>query len=155
MGLVCGRLSSPQMKSVPGPRAFKASNCRSTGPERCLSSFLDPRHENSPNPLLRFFTKTCCRSRYRDYIQWRRICLVRPWRGPSYPICHKASIPPTSGPCTEWWRMRYRYLKTPNVGSAKIPSTLYYDRNGNFCGIENGEDFQDDKEFLRIRWWGL
>ena len=47
---------------------------------------------------------------------------------------------------------RDRYLNTPNLGSAKIPSILCYDHNGNFCGVENGEDFQDDKAFLKIKW---
>jgi len=48
--------------------------------------------------------------------------------------------------------MRDRYLNTPNFGSAKVPSILYYDHDGNFCGVENGVDFQDDDTFLRIRW---
>lgn len=48
--------------------------------------------------------------------------------------------------------MRNRYLNTPNLGSAKVPSVLYYDHDGNFCGIENGVDFQDDDAFLRIKW---
>ena len=47
-----------------------------------------------------------------------------------------------------------RYLNAPNLGSAKVPSILYYDHDGNFCGIENGVDFQDDDAFLRIKWWG-
>jgi len=45
-----------------------------------------------------------------------------------------------------------RYPNTPNLGSAKIPSILYYDLDGNFCGVENGVDFQDDDEFLVMRW---
>ena len=49
-------------------------------------------------------------------------------------------------------RIRDRYLNTPNLGSAKVPSILYYDHDGNFCGIENGVDFYDDDTFLRIRW---
>jgi len=49
--------------------------------------------------------------------------------------------------------MRDRYLNTPNHGSAKVPSILYYDHDGGFCGIENGVDFQDEDEFLKIRWW--
>ncbi|KAF9650931.1 hypothetical protein BDM02DRAFT_3163995 [Thelephora ganbajun] len=48
-----------------------------------------------------------------------------------------------------------RYLNTPNLGSAKVPSILYYDHDGNFRGIENGVDFQDDDAFLRIKWWKL
>ncbi|KAF9783759.1 hypothetical protein BJ322DRAFT_1109608 [Thelephora terrestris] len=35
-----------------------------------------------------------------------------------------------------------------------IPSTLYYDQDGNFLGVENGVDFQDD-DFLRLKWWKL
>lgn len=42
-------------------------------------------------------------------------------------------------------------MDTPNIGSAKVPSILYYDHNGDFRGIENGVDFQDD-DFLRIEW---
>jgi hypothetical protein len=49
--------------------------------------------------------------------------------------------------------MRDRYPNTPNLGSAKIPSVLYYDHDGQFCGIENGVDFQDDDAYLKIRWW--
>jgi len=45
-----------------------------------------------------------------------------------------------------------RYLNNPNPGSAKIPSILYYDRTGKFCGVENGADFQDDDEFVRMKW---
>jgi len=48
--------------------------------------------------------------------------------------------------------MPHRYLNNPNPGSAKIPSVLYYDRDGRFCGVENGVDFQDDDEFLRMKW---
>ena len=47
--------------------------------------------------------------------------------------------------------MRFRYLKHANHGSAKVPSTLYYDQNGKFLGVEDGADFQDD-DFLRMRW---
>ena len=47
--------------------------------------------------------------------------------------------------------MSDRYPNTPNLGSSKVPSVLYYDRDGRFCGIENGMDFQDD-EFLKMRW---
>ena len=46
-----------------------------------------------------------------------------------------------------------RYLDAPNLGTAKVPSILYYDHDGVFCGIENGVDFQDEDEFLKMRWW--
>jgi hypothetical protein len=49
--------------------------------------------------------------------------------------------------------MRDRYPNALNLGSAKIPSTLYYDRTGKFRGVENGVDFQDDAAFLKMRWW--
>jgi len=49
--------------------------------------------------------------------------------------------------------MRDRFLNTPNFGSAKVPSILYYDHDGKFCGVENGVGFQDDDAFLKIRWW--
>jgi len=49
--------------------------------------------------------------------------------------------------------MRNRYPNTPNLGSAKVPSILYYDHDGGFCGVENGVNFQDDDEYLRVRWW--
>lgn len=45
-----------------------------------------------------------------------------------------------------------RYLNNPNLVSAKVPSVLYYDYDGCFRGIENGADFQDDDEFLMMRW---
>ena len=48
--------------------------------------------------------------------------------------------------------MRDRYLNAPNLGSAKVPSILYYDHDGNFCGVENGVDFQDDGSLLKMRW---
>ena len=48
--------------------------------------------------------------------------------------------------------MRDRYPNTPNLGSAKIPSVLYYDHDGSFRGVENGVDFQDDDEFLKMTW---
>jgi hypothetical protein len=59
--------------------------------------------------------------------------------------------------------VRDRYLNTPNIGSAKVPSILYYDNDGKFCGVENGvgvqgdpqddgDDPQDDN-FLKIKWW--
>ena len=47
-----------------------------------------------------------------------------------------------------------RYLNAPNNESAKVTSILNYDHDGNFCGVEDGFDFQDDGAFLRIRWWG-
>ena len=49
--------------------------------------------------------------------------------------------------------MSSRYPNTPNLGSAKIPSILCYDHDGEFCGVENGVDFQDDDAYLKIRWW--
>ena len=30
---------------------------------------------------------------------------------------------------------------------------LYYDRDVNFHGVENGVDFQDDDALLRMKWW--
>ena len=48
---------------------------------------------------------------------------------------------------------RVRYPNTPNLGSAKIPSVLYYDHDGGFRGVENGVDSQDDDEFLKMAWW--
>ncbi|KAF9652067.1 hypothetical protein BDM02DRAFT_3089986, partial [Thelephora ganbajun] len=37
----------------------------------------------------------------------------------------------------------------------RVPSILYYDHDGNFRGVENGVDFQDDDAFLRMRWWKM
>ena len=51
--------------------------------------------------------------------------------------------------------MGHRYLNNPNPGSAKVSSILYYDRNGNFRGVENGVDFQDSDEFLKMKWWEI
>ena len=48
--------------------------------------------------------------------------------------------------------MRDRYLNNPNPGSAKVPSISYYDRNGDFRGVENGVDFKDENTFLKMRW---
>ena len=48
--------------------------------------------------------------------------------------------------------MRDRYLNNPNPGSAKVPSTLYYDRNGGFRDVENGINSKDKNAFLRMRW---
>jgi len=45
-----------------------------------------------------------------------------------------------------------RYLNDPNPGSAKVPSILSYDSNGNFRGVENGTDFQEDDGLLRMKW---
>jgi hypothetical protein len=50
--------------------------------------------------------------------------------------------------------LRNRYLDNPNPGSAKVSSVLYYDHNGNFRGVENGVDFQDESAYLRMKWWG-
>ena len=51
--------------------------------------------------------------------------------------------------------MRHRYLNNPNSGSAKVPSILYYDQNGDFCGVENGIDFQDSDAFIKMKWWEI
>ncbi|KAF9782375.1 hypothetical protein BJ322DRAFT_1111242 [Thelephora terrestris] len=48
-----------------------------------------------------------------------------------------------------------RYLDNPNAGSAKVPSILYYDRNGNFRGVENGTGLEDDEGLIQMRWWKL
>ena len=50
--------------------------------------------------------------------------------------------------------MRSRYLNNPNPGSAKVPSILYYDRNGHFRGVDNGVNFQDNDELLKMKWLG-
>jgi len=39
------------------------------------------------------------------------------------------------------------------VGSAKVPSILYYDRNGDFRGVEDGTGLQDDESLLQMRWF--
>jgi len=39
------------------------------------------------------------------------------------------------------------------VGSAKVPSILYYDRNGDFRGVGNGKGLQDDESLLQIYWF--
>ena len=39
------------------------------------------------------------------------------------------------------------------MGSAKVPSILYYDLNGNFRGVENGTGLQDDESLLQMRWF--
>ena len=50
----------------------------------------------------------------------------------------------------------HRYLYSSNVGSAKVPSTFYYNRNGTFRGIvEDGVDFPDSNELLRMKWWEI
>ena len=51
--------------------------------------------------------------------------------------------------------MGCRYLNNPNPGSAKVPSILYYDRSGNFRGVENGVDFQDSNVYLKLKWWEI
>ena len=48
--------------------------------------------------------------------------------------------------------MRGRYLRNPNPVLVKVPSILYYDHGGNFCGVENGADFQDEDAFLMMKW---
>ncbi|KAF9783743.1 hypothetical protein BJ322DRAFT_876964 [Thelephora terrestris] len=48
-----------------------------------------------------------------------------------------------------------KYLGNPKAGSAKVPSILYYDRNGNFRGVEDGTGLQDDESLLQMRWWKL
>ena len=48
--------------------------------------------------------------------------------------------------------MGHRYLNNPNPGSETVPSVLYYDRNGNFRGVENGVDFEDSDKLLRMKW---
>ena len=50
--------------------------------------------------------------------------------------------------------MSDRYLNNPNPGSSKISSVLYYDQNGNFCGVENGVDFQECDDYLKMKWCG-
>ena len=49
--------------------------------------------------------------------------------------------------------MRCRYLNSPNPWFAKVSSVLYYDHDGTFRGVENGIDFEDEGEFLRMKWW--
>ena len=49
----------------------------------------------------------------------------------------------------------HRYLYSSNVGSAKVPSTFYYNRNGTFRGIEGGADIEDSDELLRMKWWEI
>jgi len=49
--------------------------------------------------------------------------------------------------------VRGRHPDAPSLGTGVFPSILYYDHDGNFCGVENGEDFQDNEKFLRVRWW--
>ena len=50
--------------------------------------------------------------------------------------------------------MSGRYLNNPNPGSSKIPSILYYDKSGNFRGVENGVDFQEHDDYLQMKWCG-
>ena len=79
--------------------------------------------------------------------------LLDPGEVPQIQTVTRQVFSPTFGPGDERSRMRGRYLGNPKVGSAKVPSILYYDHKGNFCGVENGLDFQDDDRFLRVGWW--
>ncbi|KAF9783214.1 hypothetical protein BJ322DRAFT_1110093 [Thelephora terrestris] len=45
-----------------------------------------------------------------------------------------------------------RYFDNPGIGSAWTSSTLYYDRKGNFRGVENGTGLQDDESLIQMRW---
>jgi molecular chaperone DnaK (HSP70) len=67
----------------------------------------------------------------------------------------KQAFPPIPDLVTRSNELRHRYLNNPNPGSAKVPSILYYDRNGNFRGVENRVDFQDSDGLLRMKWWGV
>ena len=49
--------------------------------------------------------------------------------------------------------MTNRYLYSSNAGSAKVPSTFYYNHDGTFRGIEGGADTEDIDELLRMKWW--
>ena len=124
------------------------------GFEPRLLHFADSRYGyTSPYLLLWPLAKTRGRPRHWNYVQWCCVCIFRSWRSPPNPIRYEASICPDFYP-RKWRRTRDRYPNTSNPGSAKVPSTLYYDRDGKFCGVENGVDFQDENAFLRIRWWG-
>ncbi|KAF9782380.1 hypothetical protein BJ322DRAFT_1010304 [Thelephora terrestris] len=46
-----------------------------------------------------------------------------------------------------------KYLDNPNAGTAKVPSILYYDQDGNFRGVENGTGLQEDESLLQMRWF--
>ena len=46
-----------------------------------------------------------------------------------------------------------RYLDNPSIGSAKVPSILYYDRDGNFRSVENGKGLQEDERLVQMRWF--
>jgi len=70
-----------------GPKILQVSSCQ-THP----SPFSGSRHGYSACSLLWPLAKTRRRSRYRDHVQWCRICVPRSWPGPPNPLCHKASV---------------------------------------------------------------
>ena len=78
--------------------------------------------------------------------------LLDPGEVPQIQSVTRQIFPPISGLVTNGDKCD-RYPNTPNLGSSKVPSILYYDHNGKFCGVENGVDFQDDDELLRVKWW--
>jgi len=49
--------------------------------------------------------------------------------------------------------MRYRCPNSSNLESARVPSVLYYDHNGNFRGVLKGVDFQDSDALIKVKWW--
>ena len=151
--ILCGGLSPPEKGKCGVSQGGIQSIWWLNDSKPCPLSSFPSHHECNPRPLLWPFAKAGYRSRYRDYVQRCCICSIGPRGGSSNPICHKASTSSNPWSSDKWRRTRVRYLNAPNLGSAKVPSVLYYDRDGNFCGIENGVDFQDDDELLRIKWW--
>ena len=150
MGAYDDRLPSPFRKEKKGmagsKEVFKVSD------QWTISNPIVTSHHGI-SPLRWPFSKTRHRSRYRYYVRRRRVRFARSWRGPSNHIRYEACTLSNLYQVTTVTNERDRYPNTPETGSGKVPSILYYDHAGSFCGVENGVDFQDEDEFLRVRWW--
>lgn len=47
----------------------------------------------------------------------------------------------------------YRFLNNHAIGSYKIPSVLYYNKNGGFRGVKGTLDDDEIEDLLQVRWW--
>ena len=78
-----------------------------------------------------------------------------PGQVPQIQSVTRQALPPTPDPVTRR-QITCRYLYGSNTGSAKVPSTFYYDRDGTFRGIvENGVNSPDSDSLLTMKRWEI
>jgi hypothetical protein len=108
-------------------------------------------HDHNTFALQGEFPKTRARFRYRDYLQRRMLRVSRPGSRSRDQGRHDVRPPFPSYPVSDLTLDRKRFLNN-DWKDFKIPSVLYYHRDGKFCGAGDPAQWEDIENLHPVQW---